>query len=392
MQDSPTTPCVLRLFSGPLQGCEFILERPRTLFVVGAQASLGDPERALQIPEDAIYVPLAAEHEQTENFEVLLQADIHNGCIVRALADTVTERVLAFQVIHRLAGLQIALRRQDQTWDPRLLSAAPTTGSVVEWLKQSHGWHPWLRPGVAASLLMLVLLLTGAWYGFSDHSRDNVEKLVAGSAGALQVVHGSDRQVYVFADNERDLNWARQVMARNGHPPSQVLTPYLERARLQHLLAERMPRLAWYRIDFSDVRQPRLWISSQRNHASPSFDRTLQTLLQEAAPYARHFHVQRADDHDLTQRAEQSLVRLALPFERSDRADGVTFTVRGSLQDAELSAIRSLVNEFYRQWGDRYVHFAVELQDNWLAGKSFQYGPQGYIKMTPSSWHFPQPL
>ncbi|WP_306461289.1 PrgH/EprH family type III secretion apparatus protein, partial [Pseudomonas fluorescens] len=47
---------------------------------------------------------------------------------------------------------------------------------------------------------------------------------------------------------------------------------------------------------------------------------------------------------------------------------------------------------FNQQWGERYVHFAIELKDDWLKGKSFQYGPQGYVKMTPSSWYFPKPL
>ena len=48
--------------------------------------------------------------------------------------------------------------------------------------------------------------------------------------------------------------------------------------------------------------------------------------------------------------------------------------------------------EPYLQWGDRYVHFAIELKDDWMKGKSFQYGADGYIKMTPSSWYFPKPL
>jgi len=125
---------------------------------------------------------------------------------------------------------------------------------------------------------------------------------------------------------------------------------------------------------------------------TPPLQRELETLLKNATPYAKAFVVRSADDRDLTRRAEQGLARLAVPYERQDKDASVTFTVQGSLQDTELSAVRDFVNEFYQLWGDRYVHFAVELKDDWLKGKSFQYGPKGYIKMTPSSWYFPKPL
>jgi len=81
-----------------------------------------------------------------------------------------------------------------------------------------------------------------------------------------------------------------------------------------------------------------------------------------------------------------------LPYHRSAQANSITFTVQGALADTELQAVRDYVSGFYRQWGDRYVHFEIELHDDWLKGKSFQYGPQGYIKMTPSSWYFPKPI
>ena len=58
MQDSPAQQWVLRIFNGPLQGCEFQLTERRTLFVVGTQERFCDPDHPLSVPVDAIYVPL----------------------------------------------------------------------------------------------------------------------------------------------------------------------------------------------------------------------------------------------------------------------------------------------------------------------------------------------
>ena len=170
------------------------------------------------------------------------------------------------------------------------------------------------------------------------------------------------------------------------------MTTYDERRRLESLVSNLAPQLAYHRMDLSDPVVPRLLISRQRSLLAPGLRRRLESALIAVAPYVREIMIVQSDDDELLHLAEQGLQRLALPFTRHKHADGVTFTVEGSLEDAELQALGDFVAAFDRQWGERYVHFAIELKDDWLKGKSFQYGPQGYIKMTPSSWYFPKPL
>ena len=86
------------------------------------------------------------------------------------------------------------------------------------------------------------------------------------------------------------------------------------------------------------------------------------------------------------------LARQALPFRRHNHPDSVTFVIEGSLDDGELQRARQFVDGYYRQWGSRYVQFATELKDDWLKGKSFKYGNQGYVKMETGHWYFPKPL
>ena len=130
-------------------------------------------------------------------------------------------------------------------------------------------------------------------------------------------------------------------------------------------------------------------LSAQRNLLTPQKQAKLFEALLLAAPYAQDIAVQMQDDSLLVDLAQEGLQRLSLAFSRIEHEDSVTFAIAGNLQDSELANARRYVDSFYRQWGDRYVHFTVELKDDSLKDKSFQTGPQGYIKMTSSSWHFP---
>ncbi|MDI8799794.1 hypothetical protein MJM59_28450, partial [Salmonella enterica subsp. enterica serovar Montevideo] len=48
--------------------------------------------------------------------------------------------------------------------------------------------------------------------------------------------------------------------------------------------------------------------------------------------------------------------------------------IRGDRHDdVEILRARQFVDSYYRTWGGRYVQFAIELKDDWLKGRSFQY-------------------
>ena len=388
MQDSPAIQCVLRVFNGPLQGCEFNLAQYVNFFLVGPEARFCAVEHVPSVPQDAVYIPLDA---GGCNFEVLLDDNAHSGCQLRVFGPLgVEERTLAFQALENIEGLQIAVRPADESWLPELLLPITPAPHVPD-----SGRVPGSRNQQLGVGLALLLALGGAvfaWQVSRPSPVSSVEALIRGADAEMTVLYGRDRAVYVFADTERQAGWGRQVLVRNGYSATQLLTPYGERARLEALLLEQEPRLAFHRIDLADPAQPRLLVSAQRNVLTPQDQLRVQALLRDAAPYARDVLIVSSDDGLLARQAEQGLQRLALPFTRQANDDSVTYRVEGSLADVELQALTSYVTRFNQQWGDRYVNFAIELKDDWLKGKSFQYGPQGYIKMTPSSWYFPKPL
>ena len=388
MQDSPTQQWVLRIFNGPLQGCEFQLTERRTLFVVGTQERFCDPDHPLSVPVDAIYVPL---ERDGLNFEILIKDNLDNGVFLRVLAEGSTdERVCSAQCLESVGGLRFALRAHDEAWDEAVLNAADQPQPVPGAVTPSAAFPRW---GMGLAIVVVLALAVGGWLIARPNPVDDIQALIAGAGADFVVLRGSDHRLYVFAASERDASWGRQVLGRNPIGSStRLTTPYIESQRLERLLLDVEPALAYHRVDLSDPAVPRLLVSNQRNVLTPDrHQRLIETLL-KAAPYARDVVIDGRDDWMLASQAEQGLVRLAVPYHRQAGPDGVTFSLEGSLQDTEIEAVRAYVSGFYQQWGDRYVHFAVELKDDWLKGKSFQYGPHGYVKMAPSSWYFPKPI
>lgn len=386
-QDLPGAQLVLRVFNGPLQGCEFTLERQRTLFIVGCETQFCSSTHLPTIPGDAIYIPLPS---AGCNFEIVREDNLRSGCMLFPLSDEAVEpRVLVFQTLEHVGALQIAVRPDDEPWHPELLVPAIKAPEPV----------PARIPGSRAQQLSAGVLITVAiglgifGWGFTRPTPvSNVEALVAGASNAMTVLYGQDKAVYVLADSEREASWARQVMVRNGYAANQVLTLQDEQTRLSGVLADTFPTLAYHRLDLGNPGQPRLLISRQRNVLNPGLQQRIETVLRNAMPYAHDVQIVSSDDEHYVRRAQEGLNRLVLPYSREKNADSVTFTIKGSLEDAQLQALSNFVKAFNAQGGGRYVNFIIEMQDDWLKGKSFQYGTQGFVKMTPSSWYFPQPL
>ncbi|CAI8938256.1 type III secretion system protein [Pseudomonas sp. IT-P253] len=383
----PLQPCVLRILNGPLQGCEFPLTEPRTLFIVAPVDLLGKSTCPVSVPPEAIFVPL--DHGGC-NFEVLLEEAVPGGVTLRLLDAQAETRHCLFQRSEHVGGLQIAVRLPDQDWAPQSLGLQPPPAlqaGTRPW--QRNTLVKWLGGGLTLALLMASI---GLWSVPEPTPETDVRTLITGVSAEVEVVNGRDQTIYVFVTSERDAGWSRQVLMRNNLLSGKVLVRNQERRRLEQLLVDHDPQLAWHSLDLKDPSVPRLLISAQRNVLTPPMQTRLVNALLEAAPYAREVSVQVQDDTLLANLAQDALQRLSLVFNRIEHGDSVTFAVEGNVQDSELAAVRHVVDGFYRQWGDRYVHFAIDLKDDGLKGKSFQTGPLGYIKMTSSSWHFPTKL
>lgn len=377
---------VVRLLNSPLRGCEFLLQPGRTLFLVGP--SLAAPGQLPELPADTLYVPL---EQGGVNFELLIDADDLAHVTLRELHDAGgEERPVAFNQPLHVGALTLALRPEHLSWSPEVLGY-PETATPGD--SKPARRHP--VAAVALATLALVLLAGGGYWLWNSPQRQAAElnALLGRDSLRFQVLPGRNGVFYVAAHSERDSAWARQVIARGDYNrPAQVIHPEQENERIASWLADHYPSLAYYRLQLDDPRRPQLWLSRQRTPLNEAQRQQLGRSLAAIMPYADRVDVVALDDATAAQQAEAGLARQALPYSRSDRADGVTFVIQGALDDGELLRARRFVDDYYRRWGGRYVQFAIELKDDWLKGRSFRYGAQGYVKMSPGHWYFPKPL
>ncbi|AXE31876.1 type III secretion system protein PrgH [Chromobacterium phragmitis] len=393
VEDINTSGCdavVVRLLNSPLRGCEFTLQPGKTLFLVGPEAALIADGLPPVLPADTLFVPLA---EGGVNFEVLLE---DGASRLRILGEPVVECDAPFNQALTIGALRLAMRPQHLPWQPEVLSGfdiqpaePPAPSAERPMARARYGAFGF------AALLAIALLSAGMHWLWNSPQRQMAElsALLGDNGKRFQVMTGRDGVYYIAAADARDGVWARQSLLRGDFSePVQVLEPVSEGARVSRWLADSRPELAFYRLLLDDPRQPQLWVSMQRSPLSDAEKQKLASQLGELMPYSDKVSIVPVDDELAAKQAEEGLSRQALPFTRNDQRDSVTFVIAGALDDGELQRARQFVDGYYRQWGARYVQFAVELKDDLLKGHSFQYGRQGYVKLSNGHWFFPQPI
>ena len=384
---------VIRLLNGILRGCEFELAAEKTLFIVGNEDSLLAQQHLPTLPENSIFVPMAS---GGINFEVHAEETLSDTLMLHELAvdGPANETPCTLNTVCHIGLLAFAIRRTEDTWSKEVtsyLQAAPQPPRDPLPLVKKRGFRH-LLIAITAALLGGSVLFFYPW-DITQRQIISLSDVLGDKTSKYQILSGRDHQLYVIANNERDTSWARQAIVRSDFSKqAQALSQQDEAQRIRTWLAENEPGLNYHRLILDKPLKPQLVLSQERNALSPEARGSLASKLKIELPYASNVDIVSASDQSIAQQAQDGLERLATPFTRINNPDSVTFVIQGALADSELQSIRTFVDDYYRQWDGRYVQFAIELKDDWLKGKSFKYGNQGYVKMTTQHWYFPKPI
>ncbi|QZN94797.1 PrgH/EprH family type III secretion apparatus protein [Symbiopectobacterium purcellii] len=384
---------VVRLLNGVLRGCEFALLEGNTLFLSTDEKTISKQYNGTQMPDNTIYIPA----EQTDvSFEIIVKLSDSCHVYMREISDDGSPMTALSENEVITVGMQkFAWRNQYSEFSDDILSGeypdsakaqASATAEVVKNTKSV-----WYASLAAVALLSAVF---AAGYGYltgTQRQLDNVSTLLNFASDDYQIVYARDNWIYVFAGSEKASDWAIQTMVRN--PLRQqviVVNIASEEERISRWVETYWPALKFYQVRLSDPQHPMLRISKERNELSEKVRGDFIAALKEKFPYMDSVRFDNLEDKTIRSIANQGLKKMALSFREIDNGDTVTFVILGVIEDGMLESIKNFVNQYYQQWGVRYVHFSVELETDWFKDKSFKFGEQSYIKLGAGHWYFPK--
>ncbi|CND83112.1 PrgH/EprH family type III secretion apparatus protein [Yersinia nurmii] len=392
-EHSGTSPrIVVRLLNSVLRGCEFVLDSGTTLFIVSERENIHAQSSGTVLPENMIFVPM---EQGGVSFEAVVKNNENekSSLTLRELKPdgNIENTVNLNEVIH-IGTLDLAARFEHDTWSQDILNhSVAGIKNTPKPMEKKKGWF-WI--GVILLLLTLCITVWGYTY-FNSQQRKILEisSLLGYKKDQYQYLQGRDKITYILANDEKSMYWAQQALVRNLPSSSvKVVNIPAEELRISLWLNEHWPSLKFHRIYLSNPTEPVVLLSYERGRLDNTQKNRLSELLKKEIPYADSIVFNQMKDSLVAKEAEQGLSKMSIVFSENKNVDSVTFVIRGEMDDSELQRIKTFVQSYYQLWGGQYVQFSIELNNDWLKGKSFKYGDQGYVKVSPSHWYFPKPL
>lgn len=389
------TSFVIRLLNSPLRGCEFPLPQGKTLFIVKNEEELVNFEVAPALPLDTIYIPLA---EGGINFEIRVnqEAAVDEETILLSElneAGSSIDRTIYFNTPMNIGELSIAIRAENEEWSTEVLSSERDPKNKLKNVPKKNRFSLLYKFTVCLVIAVGLFMATFWMWNAPQRQVAELSSLLGVEKQQFQVLLGRDNIFYIVAKDERSHLWARQVIARGGYEKEAlVVDNENENKRLTEWLSNNYPSMPFYRLHLNNPKNPQFWISRQRTSLDQEQRKKLVGELMKVFPYAESIDIVSIDDNVAISQAENGLKLQALPYTINKGTHNYTFLIRGSLDDGEILRTRQFINEYTQKWGSNYVQFAIELKDDWLKGRSFLYGSDGYIKKNSSHWYYPSPL
>ncbi|AOJ10153.1 PrgH/EprH family type III secretion apparatus protein [Burkholderia mayonis] len=402
----------LRILFGPLFGSDISIPSNEIFFCVGenvvddrlAVKSENQADHYLERAADTLYIPhrsgspnfrlrfppLSGRASQITETDAAARCDFEvdflstDGCVTQ---------YAAFNTVCRAGDVAFAVKREDDDWSDAVAHYAPRPDPQPP--------DAAAEPGDRASRFALklgALLVVGAtlaaltYWQVQRHVGTqkiaSVNGVLAGAPARNAILPGDDGRIYVLSASQDGAEWDREALLKAALPDKvEVAAIGAERRRIEGRLDEAGIDFVTVRLDAPE--RPELIVTDRLPAAAR--DRAVREL-RRAAPYAQEVRVIDASLGAIEQEARNALDKVGARYRLLTRRDGATFEVATSFGDEELVALQNLMRSFGHKWGTRRVDFKIALRTDWLKGKSYREGGDGYVLLDHASWYFPQPL
>ncbi|WP_380178199.1 PrgH/EprH family type III secretion apparatus protein [Kalamiella sp. sgz302252] len=382
---------IVRLLNGSLRGCEFRLPAGRTLFLVVDDTTICQQQQGDLLPDNTVYIPGGG---ASSNFEVLVPENADETVILRRLADGKSQdTAIASDNVIMVDKVSFAWRGIEETFSDHILYG--TNEPQIEEneslpAKASSSGGKWIKVLVAGCLLISTASISYYWLTDTQRQVSDISTLLNADNSNYQIIMGKDRQLYVYARDYRMADWAEQTLIKNSAShKAKIVTRQSEQQRVTEWLHREWPQVRFHRVRLDQPQYPVIELSAERSRLPAEQKKRLKTALSQILPCASDISLTTLSDREVKALAEQGLKKIAISYVETVNADSVTFSLQGAIDDAELVRIKDFINYYHQIWGGDYIRFALNIKDDWLKGRSYKYGPDGYIKSSGGHWYFP---
>lgn len=390
-----TQELTLRLLNGMLSGVEFSLQAERTVFIIGESSDGGAlaADGGVQAQADnCIYIPA----ETAGGSFAILRSAAQGDFTIEFLATPGRVEPGRFQSTCVAGALCFAVKPSTERWNGNVLNFdhQMSRGGVRSAASAKPRGNLWLKALLSLLLIGLLLAAGVALWPVADarHDQQALNRMLQAPGHHFQIRQGRDQVFYVLADNAVDAAWGQQQVMRSSFDrPVRVLSVVQEQARIGRWL-DQQP-LRYFLLRFSSLANPSLVLSLERNPVDAASLGRLQQKMLGLMPYAEKLDIQRQSDLQVIAEAEALLGKLALSYSREgNQQNGLVYVLKGDIDDGTLGQLRQQISAFEQTYGERYIRFVLQQREDWLKGKSYKYGVDGYVQLSPRHWYFPKPL
>lgn len=193
-------------------------------------------------------------------------------------------------------------------------------------------------------------------------------------------------KIYILARTQPEAAWSEIALRKNKLSENniRVIAEPTEVARMEKLLSEHV--IPFFDVKFTAAFTVNLLLSQERSANDRNIEQTIRNLLLKDFPYLVAINIQRVSDSVVIANAAERLKSLGLYSYKNVASNHVTFSISGEIDDFQLDTFRQMANEFYDQYGDRYVKFVVNLNEDPLRNRTYKTGSDSYVVIPGNHW------
>lgn len=237
--------------------------------------------------------------------------------------------------------------------------------------------------------LFVVLIILTAYFTMNDRSDKTVSEL-------SEILYGATEPIYIYHDNNYSksvilvtknniADWVKQRLVNVNY--NKKTSVYLVNNFENEINKKfRMLDIPILKVDLNTYELITVRLLSTNNNIKNT--EVVKNFISKEVPYIKNVKILFYDGNSLMKKAIKGIQKSGVKYYSITYPENNNIIIKADLNDEQLYEISSFIDSFKKIWGDNYIEFSVLLATDYLSGKSFMTGKDGYILLNNNHWYF----